>query len=382
MRKRILLRIVSDILIMKEEKYTEKLQETRMLKLQKIIKNLPSACQDYIRSISTTTSDLTRIAYAMDYEIFFDFACKEIPRFSQKKIFEFSDDDIASFTAKEFDIYIDYLKLYYKDDDISKDVSKKYKNKESGIMRKLSSLRSLFGYLFRMGRIPGNTAELVPLPKLPSKPILYMENSEVEIMMDIILNGTGLSDKQKDFNKINSIRDYAIVMLFLGTGMRISELIGINLDDLDLNINAVLITRKGGNSEILYFPDQVAKALSDYIELRSNLDIQDGHENALFLSLQRKRISARAVQNLVKKYATLAAPLKKRLSPHKLRSTYATNLYQNTGDIYLVADALGHSDVNTTRKHYAAMSDEHRRQAAEFINLPKIDTSNTSNSNE
>lgn len=377
MRKRILLRIVSDILIMKEEKYTEKLQETRMLKLQKIIKNLPSACQDYIRSISTTTSDLTRIAYAMDYEIFFDFACKEIPRFSQKKTYEFSDDDIASFTAKEFDIYIDYLKLYYKDDDISKDVTKKYKNKESGIMRKLSSLRSLFGYLFRMGRIPSNTAELVPLPKLSSKPILYMENSEVETMMDIILNGTGLSDKQKDFNKINSIRDYAIVMLFLGTGMRISELIGINLDDLDLNINAVLITRKGGNSEILYFPDQVAKALSDYIELRSNLDIQDGHENALFLSLQRKRISTRAVQNLVKKYATLAAPLKKRLSPHKLRSTYATNLYQNTGDIYLVADALGHSDVNTTRKHYAAMSDEHRRQAAEFINLPKIDTSNS-----
>lgn len=374
MRKRILLRIVSDILTMKEENYTEKLQETRMLKLQKIIKNLPSACKDYIRSISTTTSELTRIAYAMDYEIFFDFACKEIPRFSQKKIYEFSDDDIASFTAKEFDIYIDYLKLYYKDDDISKDISKKYKNKESGIMRKLSSLRSLFGYLFRMGRIPGNTAELVPLPKLPSKPILYMEDSEVEAMMDIILNGTGLSDKQKDFNKINSIRDYAIVMLFLGTGMRISELIGINLDDLDLNINAVLITRKGGNSEILYFPDQVAKALSDYIELRSNLDIQDGHENALFLSLQRKRISARAVQNLVKKYATLAAPLKKRLSPHKLRSTYATNLYQNTRDIYLVADALGHSDVNTTRKHYAAMSDEHRRQAAEFINLPKIGT--------
>lgn len=377
MRKRILLRIVSDIVTMKEENYTEKLQETRMLKLQKIMKNLPSACKDYIRSISTTTSELTRIAYAMDYEIFFDFACKEIPRFSQKKIFEFSDDDIASFTAKEFDIYIDYLKLYYKDDDISKDISKKYKNKESGIMRKLSSLRSLFGYLFRMGRIPGNTAELVPLPKLPSKPILYMEDSEVETMMDIILNGTGLSDKQKDFNKINSIRDYAIVMLFLGTGMRISELIGINLDDLDLNINAVLITRKGGNSEILYFPDQVAKALSDYIELRSNLDIQDGHENALFLSLQRKRISARAVQNLVKKYATLAAPLKKRLSPHKLRSTYATNLYQNTGDIYLVADALGHSDVNTTRKHYAAMSDEHRRQAAEFINLPKIGTNNS-----
>lgn len=359
-------------MIMSDNSYSEELQEKRIIKLQKILKNLPIACRDYIRSISTTTSELTRIAYAMDYEIFFKFACKEIPRFSQKNIYDFSDDDIASFTSKEFDIFIDYLKLYFSNDGDSK----KYKNKESGIMRKLSSLRSLFGYLFRMERIPGNTAELVPLPKLPSKPILTMDEKEVKTMMDIILNGTGLSDKQKDFNKINSVRDYAIVMLFLGTGIRISELIGINLDDLDLNINAVLVTRKGGNSEIIYFPDQVAKALSDYIEIRNLIDVIEGHEDALFLSLQKKRISARAVQNMVKKYATLAAPLKKRLSPHKLRSTYATNLYQNTGDIYLVADALGHADVNTTRKHYAAMSDEHRRQAAQAINLPDLDKNN------
>ena len=83
------------------------------------------------------------------------------------------------------------------------------------------------------------------------------------------------------------------------------------------------------------------------------------------MSLQRKRITQRAVQNLVKKYALIAAPLKKRISPHKLRSTYGTMLYQKTGDIYLVADVLGHSDVNTTRKHYAAIAEDHRRIAAQ-----------------
>lgn len=348
--------------------YSEQIREKRLIKLQNKLKILPIACQDFIRSISTTTSDLTRLAYAMDYEIFFDFVTKEISRFSNKKIYEFTDEDIASFTAKEFDIFVNYLQLYIQD---PKNISIKRKNHENGIMRKLSALRSLFGYLFRMERIPGNTAELVPLPKLPSKPILYMDQNEVQDMINIILNGDGLSKHEKNFNKLTRIRDYAIIMFFLGTGMRISELIGIDIDDIDFNINAVLVTRKGGNSEILYFPAEVSNALQRYIELRNDIEtVSEIDNNALFLSLQRKRISSRAVQKMVKKYATLASPLKKKLSPHKLRSTYATNLYQNTGDIYLVADALGHSDVNTTRKHYAAMSDEHRKMAAKAISLP------------
>ena len=114
----------------------------------------------------------------------------------------------------------------------------------------------------------------------------------------------------------------------------------------------------------------VADALSEYLEERKETETVPGHENALFLSLQRKRISQRAVQNLVKKYASVAAPLKPKISPHKLRSTYATNLYNETGDIYLVADVLGHTSVDTTRKHYADMTDARRRMAAEHVHLP------------
>ena len=86
------------------------------------------------------------------------------------------------------------------------------------------------------------------------------------------------------------------------------------------------------------------------------------------MSLQNKRISVRAVENLVKKYSKLVTNLKN-ITPHKLRSTYGTTLYQETGDIYLVADVLGHSDVNTTRKHYAALEDERRRRAAKVVKL-------------
>ena len=101
-----------------------------------------------------------------------------------------------------------------------------------------------------------------------------------------------------------------------------------------------------------------------------------GSENALFLSLQKKRITQRAVENLVKKYALIAAPLKKKISPHKLRSTFGTNLYRETGDIYLVADVLGHSDVNTTRRHYAAMSDQRKREAVKHVLLPSSNNTN------
>ena len=130
----------------------------------------------------------------------------------------------------------------------------------------------------------------------------------------------------------------------------------------------IISGRKGGYETVVYFGDEVADALLDYLEKRSHIIPLEGHEQALFLSMQNRRITVRAVQNLVKKYASLVTTLKK-ITPHKLRSTYGTSLYRETGDIYLVADVLGHKDVNTTRKHYAAIEDERRRSAANKVRL-------------
>ena len=149
---------------------------------------------------------------------------------------------------------------------------------------------------------------------------------------------------------------------------------GLNLSDVDFDTNAFTVTRKGGNRAILYFNDEVKDALQYYIEgerktlvsRTQKLNVED--PDALFLSLQIKRICVRAVENLVKKYAQIASPLKN-ISPHKLRSTYGTNLYRATGDIYMVADVLGHRDVNTTKKHYAAIEQDHRKAAARAVNL-------------
>ena len=149
-----------------------------------------------------------------------------------------------------------------------------------------------------------------------------------------------------------------------------SECVGLNLNDVDFKNGGIRIHRKGGKEVTVYFGQEVEDALMDYLEERKHVIPEKGHEDALFLSLQRKRLAVRSVENLVKKYAKIVTPTKK-ITPHKLRSTYGTNLYRETGDIYLVADVLGHSDVNTTKKHYAALEDERRRSARNAVKLRK-----------
>ena len=185
-------------------------------------------------------------------------------------------------------------------------------------------------------------------------------------MIDVIESGEGLSERQKRFHAHTARRDIAIAVFFT-TGIRISELVGLNIADLNFNDLSFRVTRKGGSQSILYFDYETENALNEYLEQRK---IQGTYSLAapLFLSLQGNRITARAVENMVQKYAKLAAPLK-HITPHKLRSTYGTMLYQQTGDIYLVADVLGHKDVNTTRKHYAAMAEENRKKAAKAVKL-------------
>ena len=213
-----------------------------------------------------------------------------------------------------------------------------------------------------------NCAALVDTPKLHEKAIIRLEANEVADLLDTAEQGSGLTKTQRRFHDSTKTRDVAILSLFLGTGIRISELVGLDISDIDFSRNQFIITRKGGNQETLAFGPEVETALLDYMEERKTVIPLSGHENALFLSLQRKRITPRAVENLVKKYAKLSSPLKK-ITPHKLRSTYGTMLYQESGDIYLVADVLGHKDVNTTRKHYAAMTEDKSRQAAKYIKL-------------
>lgn len=195
-----------------------------------------------------------------------------------------------------------------------------------------------------------------------------MDSDEVAKMLMKADSGAELTRSQQRFHDKTRLRDMAILTLLLGTGIRVSECVGLDLDDLDFREKGMLVHRKGGSESIVYFGDEVEAALKDYLEQRKQILPKEGHEKALFLSLQNRRITVRAVENLVKKYAGLATSLKK-ITPHKLRSTYGTSLYRETGDIYLVADVLGHKDVNTTRKHYAAIDEDRRKNARNIVRL-------------
>jgi site-specific recombinase XerD len=177
-----------------------------------------------------------------------------------------------------------------------------------------------------------------------------------------------MSEKQLSQHQKQKTRDLAILTLMLGTGIRVSECIGLNIQDVDLKNDGIRITRKGGKEVTVYFGDEVEEALLNYLAERKSILPASGHEDALFLSNQKKRLCVRSVENLVGKYTKTVTP-NKHITPHKLRSTYGTNLYRETGDIYLVADVLGHSDVNTTKKHYAALEDERRREARDKVRL-------------
>lgn len=331
------------------------------LKLKELLQKLPDFCTDYFIGIESRTTPLTRINYALDLKIFFEYLINEIPYFIGKNIKELTFSDLNKITATTLERYLNYLNYYEHN-------GKVYNNNEKAKARKLSAVRSLLKYFFKKEKLESDVSVKIEMPKLHEKEIIRLEIDEVVKLINQAENPDLLTKNQQSFNKHTKLRDVAILTLFLGTGIRISELVGINLEDIDFAINGFKITRKGGNQVVLYFSEEVRKALVEYIAERNNNKKTPKDEQALFLSLQNKRIGVRAVEKLVKKYSSVVTPLKK-ITPHKLRSTYGTNLYRETQDIYIVADVLGHKDVNTTKKHYAAITEDARRSVANVVKL-------------
>ena len=331
-------------------------------KLREMMKALPPFCTEFFRGIEPRTSTRTRIAYAYDLSVFFDFLKKENPVFAKMERMDFQLEQLDQITVTDLEEYMEYLKYRFNEQ------NHEIMNQERGIMRKISSLKSFYNYFFRTEKLTTNPAALVRLPKLHDKEIIRLDIDEVALLLDAVEQGEGLTEKQNTFHKRTRLRDLALLTLLLGTGIRVSECVGLDINDVDFKNGGIHIHRKGGKEVTVYFGSEVENALQDYLDERFGIIPEEGSEQALFLSIQRKRMNVRSVENLVKKYAHIVTPLKK-ITPHKLRSTYGTNLYRETGDIYLVADVLGHSDVNTTKKHYAALEDERRRSARNVVKL-------------
>lgn len=345
----------------KQQNYHEQQNRKNILHLRELLTSLPPFASKFFHGTEENTATRTRVAYAYDLRVFFEWLHENKSKFHNIPVEEFPMSILDEITREDIQDYLSYCTYYIKD-------GLEYSNDERGKARKLASLKSFYNYYFQSEMIQTNPASLVKMPKLHEKEIIRLDANEVATLLDQVEDGEKLTKKEMQYHEKTRERDLAILTLLLGTGIRVSEFVGLNINDIDYENDRIKIRRKGGYEAYVYFGEEVREALLSYHEKRRHIIPEAGHEEAMFLSMQNRRITVRAVENLVKKYASRVTTMKK-ITPHKLRSTYGTNLYRESGDIYLVADVLGHKDVNTTRKHYAAIEEERGRMASKMVHL-------------
>lgn len=350
----------------KDSAYYKEKKTEQTIRLRHLLKTLPQCAVDYIYSKEVTTQISTRIQYAYDLDTFFRFLKESNPYFEKKAIKEIQVEDLSSLRSEDIMEYQRFLELNIDEKDY-------HESGKRGIARRMAPLRGMFKYLTLHKYLKEDPCSLVPLPRIKKdKNIIRMNSAEVRSVFQVLTNGSDqISDRQKKFLEKTHYRDIAVITLLLNTGIRVSECNGLDLNDVNLSEDTIVIVRKGGAQDVLYFGEDVHDALKDYLELeRASLKPREGQEKAFFLSLQGKRMSVDAIENLVRKFSRIAVP-NKHITPHKLRSTYGTALYRETGDIRLVADVLGHENINTTIDYYAAIEDEHKKEARNAVDFKK-----------
>ena len=289
--------------------YREHTDTENILKLRQVLSTLPAFCKDYFRAIDSTTTTKTRISYAYDIRIFFQFLLDENPAFKNYAMTDFSVEILDQIKAVDLEEYMEYLKVYQNGD-------KTETNGERGLKRKISALRSFYAYYYKREMIHTNPTVLIDVPKIHDKSIIRLDTDEVALLLDYIEHcGDSLTGQKRVYYEKTKERDLAIVTLLLGTGIRVSECVGLDIEDVDFKNNGIKVTRKGGNEMVVYFGEEVEKALKRYLEVRAGITPLAGHEHALFYSAQRKRMGVQAVENMVKKYSRQITTTKK-ITPH------------------------------------------------------------------
>lgn len=234
-----------------------------------------------------------------------------------------------------------------------------YHSKAATRARKVSSIRVFFNYLCaKANLIENNPAQNLETPKLEKRLPKYLSLEDSQKLLEVTEN---------EDNR-NYQRDYAIITLFLNCGMRLSELVGINISDIDFSEDKMTVIGKGNKERAIYLNRACVRAIRSYLEVRPKDGIKTdklNSKNALFLSERRERISKRTVQYIVDKELTAAGLDTKKYSTHKLRHTAATLMYQyGNVDIRALQEVLGHESISTT-EIYTHVANQQVRNAIE-----------------
>lgn len=338
--------------------YTNKLKDSE--KLEILLEKLPDFCNSYMKSRALKISLSTSISYANDFVTFFEYLIYKNRYFKDYKITDFRISDLNSLTIDDIDSFIQD--------------QKQKGNAKTTIYRRLSSISTLYDYLLKRRKVSHNPVTLVERKKENKKPVIHLEDDESDRFFSTIKNGYGLSDREKKYTSI-LVRDMAIFVLFLNNGLRISELRGIDIDDVNFDGHYIGIIRKGGNYQKIFMADTTEDILLKYLEIRNEFmkeDMEKSDKNALFLSQFGKRISVRQIQTLTKKYISKSVPEKSNIiTPHKLRSTFAMDYYAITNDILALQKILGHSNIQTTTI-YAQATENSIRDTRNVIEKKRI----------
>ena len=246
--------------------YHEENINANTLKLREVLDTMPRFSKDFFRAIEPNTSAKTRISYVYDIRLFFRFLIQSNPYFKNKDIKEIQLQDLEKLQAVDIEEYLEYLKLYVDDE------GKTHTNQEQGLHRKLAALRSFYAYYYKRELISNNPTLIVDMPKLHKKEIIRLEYDEVADLLDYVEHGgEKMSGMKKVYFEKNKVRNLALFTLLLGTGIRVSECVGLDVEDVDFKNNRIRIIRKGGKEDFVYFGDEVAEALFNYMEQRKHI---------------------------------------------------------------------------------------------------------------
>ena len=340
--------------------YDEELNRKNLIRIKELVAELPVYVNDYFISRKSNTTSKTRLSYAYDLRSFFSWLQSSVPGLADTPLRDISLDQLAQVNARDIEEYLDYLQTFVET-----------VNSLITVARKLSCLSSFFTYLVRNDFLVANPCDKVLKPKIKKdNRIIKLSPDEVVRFLNAIEFGCEkMSQRQKNYLENTRQRDLAIATLLLGTGIRVSECVGLNRKDLDFENCKINLLRKGHKRQFIAMSDEVIDALKGYLLFRNLMTARDAKdEDALFLSMRKTRMSVQAVENMITKYAELVGT-REHITPHKLRKTYGTELYNETGDIYLVARALGHESVNTTKDHYIADDEDSLLQARNKVKL-------------
>lgn len=330
--------------------------------IHRIEQELPSFCKTYFIGKEASLSASSAASYAYEFFAFFSYLCKNNAYFSKKGIKNITLEDLALLKTEDIEEYLHELRFHSSEGDSH---TKESSNKESTITKNLSAISSLYTFFIKRGHLSFNPTAAIERQKKQIRKPVVLDHTEQKKLFETIDFGSGMSERQQKFLEKNQSRDRAIFQVLLDTGVRVSELVGIDINDINFDEHYFTVHRKRNKIEDIYFSDYTQAVLLDYLSVRGNYHPPEA-ENALFLSSMGsspgRRISIRSVQLLTKKYITSSCPDRAaQITPHKMRSTFGTEMLAVTNDLELVSELLGHDSLNTT-KIYAQYNDKKKQQ--------------------